>query len=60
LGIPQSVKIAAQGVLIQCIAGTRKNAGAKSLAADSAISLEFDAFDDGSFLRTSRGLLLRL
>jgi hypothetical protein len=52
------VKIASQGILVQRIAGTGKDAGPKSLAADSPVSLEFDALDGGSFLGSRRGRLL--
>src|ERR1019366_626782 len=60
LRIPQRMEIAAERILVQRVTGTGEDTGSKRLAPDPAIALEFDALDDGRFLRVCGGRLLLL
>ena len=62
LRIPQRMEIAAERILVHRVTDTGEDTRLQRLAPDPAIALEFDALDDGGFLRVCGGrlrLLLR-
>ena len=58
LRVPERLEIAAKGLFVVGIALAAENAGLKSVAADSAVAVKFDAFDHALRLCIS-GLLYR-